>query len=96
MPEEVQKRGNRGLEKFDLNKVKTSIEKASRQAGYSEDKIKTVVEEISNYVMNSVGHLERIDTQSLRTLILNRLDEYYFEVADAWRKYDREIKGRED
>jgi hypothetical protein len=32
----------------------------------------------------------------LRTLILGRLDEWYPEVADAWRRYDREVKGRED
>lgn len=96
MPEEVQKRGNRGLEKFDINKLKLSIEKASRQANYSEKKVLTVVEEIANYVVNSISHLQRVDTQSLRVLILNKLDELYPEVSESWRRYDREIKGRED
>jgi transcriptional regulator NrdR family protein len=96
MPEEVQKRGNRGLEKFNLDKIKSSLEKASQQAGYPADKITMVVAEITNYIINSIGHLQRIDTQSLRTLILNKLDELYPEVANSWRKYDREVKGRED
>ncbi|MCS7200831.1 MAG: ATP cone domain-containing protein [Patescibacteria group bacterium] len=96
MPEEVQKRGNRGIEKFDINKLRSSIEKASRETSYSEEKISFLVEEMVSYVMNNISHLQRIDTQSLRTLILNKLDELYPEVAEAWRKYDREVKGRED
>lgn len=61
-----------------------------------ENKIFQVVEEISSYVLENIKDLESVDTQSLRTLILNKLDEIYPEVANSWRKYDKEVKGRED
>lgn len=96
MPEEVQKRGNRGLEKFDPSKIRRSIEKAARQVENSEEVITSIVDEISNYVMDNISNLQRIDTQSLRTLILNKLDELYPDVAESWRRYDREVKGRID
>lgn len=95
MPKIVQKRdGSR--EDFQVEKLKTSLEKAANEAGYPDNKIFQVVEEISSYVLESVNNLESVDTQSMRSLILNKLDETYPEVAQSWRKYDREVKGRED
>jgi hypothetical protein len=76
--------------------LRRSIENAARDAGLSEDKVFQVVEEISSYVLENINDLEFVDTQSLRTLILNKLDEIYPEVANAWRKYDKEVKGKED
>lgn len=83
-------------EEFQIEKLKSSLEKAAKSAGYPEDKIFRVIEEISEYVMENIQSLERADTQSIRVLILNRLSEIYPEVAVIWRKYDREMKGRED
>lgn len=95
MPKEVLKRDSQ-KEEFQLSKLKASFEKAAREAGYSEDRVFQVVEDISAYVLESVKDLETVDTQSMRTLILNKLDELYPEVSTAWRKYDREVKGREN
>jgi transcriptional regulator NrdR family protein len=95
MPKQVQKREGY-QEEFQVEKLRRSIENAAKQAGISEDKIFQVVEEISSYVLENVKDLESVDTQSMRTLILNKLDEAYPEVADAWRKYDKEVKGRND
>ena len=95
MPKQVQKREGY-QEEFQTEKLKRSIENATRDAGLPEDKVFQVVEEISSYVLENVKDLEFVDTQSLRTLILNKLDETYPEVANAWRKYDKEVKGRED
>ncbi len=95
MPQQVQKR--KGYkEEFQVEKLKRSIEKAAKEAGFPENKVFQVVEEISSYVLESVKDLESVDTQSIRDLILNKLDETYPEVAEAWRKYDREVKGREN
>jgi transcriptional regulator NrdR family protein len=95
MPKQVQKR--KGYqEEFLVEKLKRSIENAARDAGLPENKIFQVVEEISSYVLENIKDLESVDTQSLRTLILNKLDEIYPEVANSWRKYDKEVKGRED
>jgi transcriptional regulator NrdR family protein len=95
MPKQVQKR-NGYQEEFQVEKLRRSIENAAKEAGFPEDKIFQVVEEISSYVLENIKDLESVDTQSMRTLILNKLDETYPEVANAWRKYDKEVKGRED
>jgi len=95
MPKQVQKR--KGFqEEFQVEKLRRSIENAAKEAGFPEDKVFQVVEEISSYVLESVKDLESVDTKSMRDLILNKLDEVYPEVSAAWRKYDREVKGRED
>jgi len=95
MPKQVQKR--KGYqEEFQVEKLRRSIENAAKEAGFSEDKVFQVVEEISSYVLENVKDLESVDTQSIRSMILNKLDETYPEVANAWRKYDKEVKGRED
>lgn len=95
MPKTVLKR--KGYqEEFQLEKLKKSIENAARDAGYSEDEILKIVEEVSEFVLDSVKDLETVDTESLRSLILSELDKKYPEVAEAWRKYDREQKGRSD
>jgi transcriptional regulator NrdR family protein len=94
MIKQVQKR--KGYqEEFQVEKLRRSIENAAKEAGFSEDKIFQVVEEISAYVLENIKDLDSVDTQSMRTLILNKLDETYPEVANAWRKYDKEVKGRE-
>jgi transcriptional regulator NrdR family protein len=95
MPKQVQKREGY-QEEFQVEKLRRSIENAAKEAGLPEDKVFQVVEEISSYVLENIKDLESVDTQSLRTLILNKLDETYPEVANAWRKYDKEVKGRED
>jgi transcriptional regulator NrdR family protein len=95
MPQKVQKRKG-SQEEFQIEKLKNSLKKAARGANYSEDKIFQVVEEISGYVLESIADLESVDTQSMRDLILNKLDELYPEVSQAWRKYDKEVKERED
>jgi len=95
MPKQVQKR--KGYqEEFQVEKLRRSIENAAKEAGFSEDKVFQVVEEISSYVLENVKDIESVDTQSIRSMILNKLDETYPEVANAWRKYDKEVKGRED
>jgi transcriptional regulator NrdR family protein len=95
MPQQVFKRDGR-QEEFQLTKLRTSLEKAARDAGYPADRIFEVVEDVSAYVLEAIRGLETVETQSMRTLILDRLEESHPEVAAAWRKYDREIKGRED
>lgn len=95
MIKRVQKR-NGQLEEFQIEKLKNSLEKACQQAGYSEDKIFQVKEEISSYILEQLENFETVDTKSMRTLILNKLMESYPEVFEAWKKYDQEVKKRED
>lgn len=95
MPNKVNKR--KGFqEDFKLEKLKASIEKAAREAGYPDDEIFTIVEDISSFVFESVSDLDTVDTESLRSLVLSELDRKYPNIAEAWRNYDRTVKGRVD
>lgn len=82
------------IEEFDINKLKKSIENASLDAGYEEDQVFQIVEDVSEYVLESINNLERVDTQSLKNLILAKLDKDYPAIAKAWRDYDSQIKGK--
>lgn len=93
MPQQVLKRGGY-QEEFQPEKLKESIKNAARDAGYSDDEIFKIIEEISAFVFESIKDLDTVDTRSLRSLILSELDEKYPKVAEAWRKYDQEYKGR--
>jgi len=95
MVKQVQKREGYE-EEFQIEKLKKSFENAAKEAGLSENEGFQIAEEISSYVLESIKDFESVDTQSMRNLILNKLDETYPEVANAWRKHDREVKGRED
>jgi len=95
MPQQVQKR--KGYqEEFQVEKLKKSIKNAAISASFDEDRAFQIAEEIISYVLESVRDLDNIDTYSLRDLILNKLDKDYPEIAEAWRKYDKEVKGREN
>jgi transcriptional regulator NrdR family protein len=88
----VKRNGN--IEDFNVEKLKKSIENAAIDANYEESKIKEIVESITNYVLESIKDLERVDSQSLEDLILNKLDQEYPLISKAWRDYNKQVKNR--
>jgi transcriptional regulator NrdR family protein len=82
------------VEDFNIAKLKKSIENAALDAGYEEDKVFQIVEDVSQYVLESINDLERVDTKSIRDLILNKLDQDYPNIAKAWRDYDSQVKNQ--
>jgi transcriptional regulator NrdR family protein len=88
----VKRNGN--IEDFNVEKLKKSIENATIDANYEESKIKEIVESITNYVLESIKDLERVDSQSLEDLILNKLDQEYPLISKAWRDYNKQVKNR--
>jgi transcriptional regulator NrdR family protein len=88
----VKRNGN--IEDFNVEKLKKSIENAAIDANYEESKIKEIVESITNYVLESIKDLERIDSQSLEDLILNKLDQEYPLISKTWRDYNKQVKNR--
>jgi transcriptional regulator NrdR family protein len=90
---QVQKRKG-FIEDFQEEKLRNSIRKAAKDAGYPDDEIEKIVEEIASFALDSIKDLETVDTSSLRNLILGKLDELYPDVARAWREYDERVKGR--
>jgi transcriptional regulator NrdR family protein len=88
----VKRNGN--IEDFNVEKLKKSIENAAIDANYEESKIKEIVESVTNYVLESIKDLERVDSQSLEDLILNKLDQEYPLISKAWRDYNKQVKNR--
>jgi transcriptional regulator NrdR family protein len=88
----VKRNGN--IEDFNVEKLKKSIENAAIDANYEESKIKEIVESITNYVLESIKDLERVDSQSLEDLILNKLDQEYPLISKTWRDYNKQVKNR--
>jgi transcriptional regulator NrdR family protein len=88
----VKRNGN--IEDFNVEKLKKSIENAAIDANYEESKIKEIVESMINYVLESIKDLERVDSQSLEDLILNKLDQEYPLISKAWRDYNKQVKNR--
>lgn len=86
----VKKNGQ--TENFDINKIKKAIENAASDAGYEESQIVSIVEEVSQSVLESIKDLERVDTNSLKNLILSILDNKYPNISKAWRDYDSQVK----
>jgi len=79
-------------EEFDPEKIKNSIEKAARDAKV--ENIFQIVEDVSRIAFEYCEDKDVIETQELRKLILDYLEEKYPEVKKAWEEYDKNIKGR--
>ena len=78
-------------EEFNPEKIKNSIEKAARDANVQN--IFQIVEDVSRIVFEYCEDKEIIPTEDIRSIILDYLKEKYPEVAEAWLKYDKEVKG---
>jgi transcriptional regulator NrdR family protein len=89
----VKKNGQ--TENFDINKIKKAIENAASDAGYEEGQITSIVEDVSHSVLESIKDLERVDTSSLKNLILSILDNKYPNISKAWRDYDSQVKSND-
>lgn len=94
MIKEVQKRDG-SIEEFKIEKLKKSIEKAAEEAGIDKIEIENIVNEIINFILESTKDLVRVDSESLRNLILGELDKKYPEIANAWRMHEKFVKGLE-
>ena len=82
----VKRNGN--IEDFDEEKFKMSVFNAARDAGYDENKALEISEEVLEFVLDSIKDLETVDSESLRNLVLNKLDADYQEIAKKWREFE--------
>jgi len=82
----IKKSGN--IEDFDPEKIKNSVFSAAKEAGYDENQSLVIAEEVLRFVLDSIVGVEQVDSNSLRDLILNKLDEDYPEIAQKWRDYE--------
>ena len=80
-------------ERFDETKLKSSIEAAAREAKLPENRVKSLVEEVSKNIIDYARKEKNIRASLLRETILNKLDVAAPDVSRTWRDYDRRTKG---
>jgi len=87
----VVKRGG-AEEEFIPDKIRESVSKAAKEAGLAVDKIRVLVREIAEPVIQLFGKKEVVKTSELRKSLLGRLDRKAKKVSIAWRKHDKTVK----
>jgi len=77
-------------EEFNPDKIKNSLEKATRDANI--ENVFQIVEDVARVVLEYCEDKEVIYTEDIRNVILDHLKEKYPKVAEAWLKYEKEVK----
>jgi len=77
---------------FDEGKLRRSVESASTEAGFNEEKIHEVAGKVLPAVLELASSKDEISTLELKQAILSGLDQAEPLVATAWRKHE-ESKG---
>ncbi len=75
-------------QEFNSNKIKSSIQKSSNDAGISASRTKEILDEVAKPVIDKYQN-KKVKTLYLRRIILRRLDRKSKSVANAWRRYDK-------
>ncbi len=77
-------------EPFDSEKIRKSIEDASKEAGLSAERVNEVVSQASSSVLELAASKDEIATSELAEKISSELDKIEPAAAAAWRKYEQE------
>jgi len=85
MAKEVIKK-DQSKEKFQVEKIKSSIRKAAEDAGVNN--VDKLVEVISKVAIDFSKEYKVIETKAIRDKITEALDKIMPEVAAAWREYE--------
>jgi len=89
---DVRKRsGNK--EPFDADKIKRSIQKAGIDAGYAIQETATLVDNITDSIINMAREKNEMNADAIRDNVLMELDKAQAEIAESWRKFDKKYKG---
>ena len=88
----VKKSGSK--EPFDRAKIKRSIEKATIDANYSLEEIKTLTEEIVADITEKYKKVEELNTNAIRTIIFKKLNDNESSIVESWKKFDARYKPK--
>lgn len=70
-------------------KIKKSLEKVVRDAGFSPQEKRNIIEHASQDAIQMANNMDQIKTKQIRDVILNDLENNDNQVAKAWRIYER-------
>jgi transcriptional repressor NrdR len=88
---EIIKKGG-AKEQFDKEKIKKSIEKAAIDAGYSLEKIETLINEITKSIEKDAQNKEELDTAMIRASVFNKLEKKEPSIVESWKEFDENYK----
>jgi transcriptional regulator NrdR family protein len=88
MPKKVTKRSG-SREPFDEEKIRNAIRAAAKEAGFPDDRVEQVVDEVAQSTLDAAAGRDEITTSEIREIILSELDSVEPAVAEAWRSYDK-------
>jgi transcriptional repressor NrdR len=91
---QVMKNGCKKRENFNPSKIKGSIKKAAKDAGFSASKVEDVVKEVGNGVISFFEKKKIIKASAIRKSILGRLERKAKKVAQSWKNFEKRKSGR--
>jgi transcriptional repressor NrdR len=91
---QVIKRGGKKREAFNPSKIRNSVKKAAKEAGFSASKVEEVVKEVGNGVIGFFGKKKVVKAVDIRRSILGRLERSAKAVAKKWKSFEKRKAGR--
>ncbi len=85
----VVKKGGRGRQAFSPTKIRNSIRIAAKRARFSPEKIKKLVKDVGEPVIDSYKKKKLAKTSDIGKSILIRLNRNAKPVASAWKRYKK-------
>ncbi len=77
-------------EPFDVQKIKKAVISAGTDAGFTAEEGAEIAEKVSETIAKSISNLNEVLGVEIRARALSQLDAVAPEVANSWRKYDKE------
>lgn len=81
-------------ERFDAEKVRSSIKKAVIDAGLSVSKMRSAIEKVTKNVAEMAREKTSVTTRAIRSKILKDFDKIKKPVSNAWRRFDFRYKSK--
>ena len=76
-------------EAFSPGKIKKSVEKAAREVGMAPKKIRILISDVADPLIDVVRKKRVVKAVDIRKSMLRRLDRRAKSVSGAWRRYDK-------
>ncbi len=94
MPNKVAKRDG-STQDFDEAKIRNSIHAACHEAELAEERIEELLEIMVPNILNSLASKEEVTFSEIREAIFEELEKNEPTVIEAWKNYERNVKGLE-
>jgi transcriptional repressor NrdR len=82
-----------GLEPYDPNKIKGSLQKATLDAGYSVEEKNDIINEVFTNINKKLDKEDKLKSETIRACLLTELDKCEPYIAKSWRSFDKKYKS---